>query len=52
MNVQGFLKDLKVLEQSFLLSRLRLQNLQIDSRDPLLSLELELTQAIGDEVYQ
>ena len=52
VNVQGFLKDLKVLEQSFLLSRLRLQNLQIDSRDPLLSLELELTKAIGDEVYQ
>ena len=51
-NVQGFLKDLKVLEQSFLLSRLRLQNLQIDSWDSLLSLELELTQAIVDEVYQ
>ena len=52
VNVQGFLKELKVLEQPFLLSRLRLQNLQVDSRDPLLSLELELTQAIGDEVYQ
>ena len=51
-HVQNFLKELKVLEQPFLLSRLRLQNLQVDSRDPLLSLELELTQAIGDEVPQ
>ncbi|HJL87337.1 MAG TPA: hypothetical protein QF623_09420 [SAR324 cluster bacterium] len=51
-HVQNFLKELKVLEQPFLLSRLRLQNLQVDSRDPLLGLELELTQAIGDEVPQ
>ena len=45
------MKELKVLEHPFILTRFLLKNMQIDSRDPLLSLELELTQAIGDEVF-
>ena len=47
--IQDFLKALRALDEPFLISRLQLQNLNVDSPNPFLSIELELTQVIGDE---
>ena len=47
--IQDFLEALRALEEPFLISRLQLQNLNVDSPNPFLSIELELTQVIGDE---
>ena len=46
---QDFLEPLKTLDEPFLISRLQLQNLNVDSPNPFLSIELELIQVIGDE---
>ena len=46
---QDFLKALRTLNEPFLISRLQLQNLNVDSPNPFLSIELELIQVIGDE---
>ena len=47
--IQEFLEALKTQNEPFLISRLQLQNLNVDSPNPFLSIELELTQVIGDE---
>ena len=47
--IQEFLKALRALDEPFLISRLQLQNLNVDSPNPFLSIELELTQVVGDE---
>ena len=47
--IQDFLEVLKTQNEPFLISRLQLQNLNVDSPNPFLSIELELTQVIGDE---
>ena len=47
--IQDFLEGLRALDEPFLISRLQLQNLNVDSPKPLLSIEPELTQIIGDE---
>ena len=47
--IQDFLEALTALDEPFLISRLQLQNLNVDSPNPFLSIELELTQVIGDE---
>ena len=47
--IQDFLEALRALDEPFLISRLQLQNLNVDSPNPFLSIELELTQVIGDE---
>ena len=47
--IQDFLEGLRALDEPFLISRLQLQNLNVDSPNPFLSIELELTQVIGDE---
>ena len=47
--IQDFLEALSALDEPFLISRLQLQNLNVDSPNPFLSIELELTQVIGDE---
>ena len=47
--IQDFLEALRALDEPFLISRLQLQNLNFDSPNPFLSIELELTQVIGDE---
>ena len=47
--IQDFLEALKTQNEPFLISRLQLQNLNVDSPNPFLSIELELTQVIGDE---
>ena len=47
--IQAFLEALGALDEPFLISRLQLQNLNVDSPNPFLSIELELTQVIGDE---
>lgn len=47
--IQDFLEALRALGEPFLISRLQLQNLNVDSPNPFLSIELELTQVIGDE---
>ena len=46
---QDFLKGLRALDEPFLISRFQLQNLNVDSPNPFLSIELELSQVIGDE---
>ena len=46
---QDFLEALSALDEPFMISRLQLQNLNVDSTNPFLSIELELTQVIGDE---
>ncbi len=38
-----------LVDEPFLISRLQLQNLNVDSPNPFLSIELELTQVAGDE---
>ena len=47
--IQDFLDALRTLDEPFLIYRLQLQNLNVDSPNPFLSIELELTQVIGDE---
>ena len=47
--IQDFLEALRTMNDPFLISRLQLQNLNVDSPNPFLSIELELTQVIGDE---
>ena len=47
--IHDFLEALRALDEPFLISRLQLQNLNVDSPNPFLSIELELTQVIGDE---
>ena len=47
--IQDFLEALRALDEPFLISRLQLQNLNVDSPNPFLSIELELIQVIGDE---
>ena len=47
--IQEFLEALRALDEPFLISRLQLQNLNVDSPNLFLSIELELTQVIGDE---
>ena len=47
--IQDFLDALRTLDEPFLISRLQLQNLNVDSPNPFLSIELELIQVIGDE---
>ena len=47
--IQDFLEALRALDEPFLISRLQLQNLNVDSPNPFLSIELELTQVIGDK---
>ena len=47
--IQDFLEAFRTLNDPFLISRLQLQNLNVDSPNPFLSIELELTQVIGDE---
>ena len=47
--IQDFLEALRALDEPFLISRLQLQKLNVDSPNPFLSIELELTQVIGDE---
>ena len=47
--IQDFLTVLRTMNVPFLISRLQLQNLNVDSPNPFLSIELELTQVIGDE---
>ena len=47
--IQDFLEALRTLNEPFLISRLQLQNLNVDSPNPFLSIELELIQVIGDE---
>ena len=47
--IQDFLEALRALDEPFLISRLQLQNLNVDSPNPFLSIELELTQVVGDE---
>ena len=49
IGIQDFLEALRALDEPFLISRLQLQNLNVDSPNPFLSIELELTQVIGDE---
>ena len=41
--IQDFLEALKTQNEPFLISRLQLQNLNVDSPNPFLSIELELT---------
>ena len=47
--IQDFLEALRALDEPFLISWLQLQNLNVDSPNPFLSIELELTQVIGNE---
>ena len=47
--IQDFLEALRAPDEPFLISRLQLQNLNVDLPNPFLSIELELTQVIGDE---
>ncbi len=47
--IQDFLTVLRTMNVPFLISRLQLQNLNVDSPNPFLSIELELTQVVGDE---
>ena len=47
--IQDFLEAPRALDEPFLISRLQLQNLNVDSPNPFLSIELELTQVVGDE---
>ena len=47
--IQDFLEALRALDEPFLVSRLQLQNLNVDSPNPFLSIELELIRVIGDE---
>ena len=47
--IQDFLEALKIQNEPFLISRIQLHNLYVDSPNPFLSIELELTQVIGDE---
>ena len=47
--IQDFLEAIRILNEPFLISRLQLQNLNVDSPNTFLSIELELTQVIGDE---
>ena len=47
--IQNFLEAFRALDEPFLISWLQLQNLNVDSPNPFLSIELELTQVIGDE---
>ena len=47
--IQDFLEALSALDEPFLISWLQLQNLNVDSPNPFLSIELELTQVVGDE---
>ena len=47
--IQDFLEAFRALDEPFLISRLQLQNLNVDSPNPFLSIELELIQVIGDE---
>ena len=47
--IQDFLEALRALDEPFLISRLQLQNLNVDSPNPLLSIDLELTQVTRDE---
>ena len=47
--IQDFLTVLRTMNVPFLISRLQLQNLNVDSPNPFLSIELELTQVAGDE---
>ena len=47
--IKDFFEALRALDEPFLISRLQLQNLNVDSPNPFLSIELELTQVIGDE---
>ena len=49
IGIQDFLEALSALDEPFLISRLQLQNLNVDSPNPLLSIELELTQVTRDE---
>ena len=47
--IQDFLDAIRTLDEPFLISRLQLQNLNVDSPNPFLSIELELIQVIEDE---
>ena len=47
--IQDFLEALSALDELFLISRLQLQNLNVDSPNPFFGIELELTKVIGDE---
>ena len=47
--IQDFLEALRTLNDPFLISRLQLQNFNVDSSNPFLSIELELIQVVGDE---
>ena len=47
--IQDYLEALRNLNDPFLISRLQLQNLNVDSPNPFLSVELELIQVNGDE---
>ena len=49
IGIQYFLEVFRALDEPFLISRLQLQNLNVDSPNPFLSIELELIQVIGDE---
>ena len=46
--IQDLLEARRALDEPFLSTRLQLQNLNVDSPNPFLSIELELTQVIGD----
>ena len=47
--IQDFLEVVRALNEPLLISRIQLQNLNVDSPNPFLSIELELIQVIGDE---
>ena len=47
--IQDFLEELRARDEPFLISRLQLQNLNVDLPNPFLSIELEMIQVIGDE---
>ena len=47
--IQDFLEVVRALNEPLLISRIQLQNLNVDSPNPFLSIELELIQVIRDE---
>ena len=47
--IQDFLEALRTMNDPFLIYRLQLLNLNVDSPNPFLSIELELIQVIRDE---
>ena len=47
--IQDFREAVRALNEPFLISRIQLQNRNVDSPNPFLSIELELIQVIRDE---